>query len=46
MIKANKEQRMQPEARPVACPNDGTILEQGPHGNVLHCKFCGWTHDG
>jgi len=27
---------------PVACPNDGEPLEQGPDGR-LHCPFDGWT---
>lgn len=26
---------------PVACPNDGTILETGPDGQ-LFCRFDGW----
>lgn len=30
---------------PVACPNDGEPLEQGP-GGVLHCRFDGFTWDG
>lgn len=30
---------------PVDCPNDGTTLETGPHGE-LHCKFDGWIWDG
>lgn len=28
---------------PVACPNDGTPLEEGP-GGVLHCPFDGWQY--
>lgn len=28
--------------RPVACPDDGTPLENGPRGE-LHCRHCGWT---
>jgi hypothetical protein len=34
---------------PVECPHDGTPLEAGPSnqpGNVLHCRFCGFTVDG
>jgi hypothetical protein len=26
---------------PLACPNDGTPLEQGPHGE-LFCRHDGW----
>jgi hypothetical protein len=26
---------------PVACPNDGTLLDSV--GGVLHCPFDGWT---
>lgn len=34
------------EARPpVACPNDGTPLEQGP-GGILFCRFDGWRWEG
>jgi hypothetical protein len=28
---------------PVACPNDGTPLDIGPHGE-LFCKFDGWQY--
>lgn len=27
---------------PVACPKDGTPLEQNSAG-TKHCRFCGWT---
>ncbi len=30
---------------PVACPNDGTVLQEGPNGE-LHCMFDGWIWDG
>lgn len=30
---------------PIACPNDGWPLEQGPNGE-LHCKFDGWVYSG
>lgn len=30
---------------PVACPNDGTPLEEGPRGE-LHCPFDGYTWTG
>jgi hypothetical protein len=43
IYKQNREERERPEARPVACPVDGTPLETGPR-NELHCRFCGWTH--
>ena len=31
---------------PVACPNDGEPLRQGPPQtpNVLYCPFDGWTY--
>lgn len=29
---------------PVACPNDGEPLEEGPNGD-LHCRFDGWIWD-
>lgn len=30
---------------PVACPNDGTVLDTGPRGE-LHCPFDGWIWNG
>lgn len=30
---------------PLSCPNDGTPLDTGPHGE-LHCPFDGWVWDG
>lgn len=38
------EVRREENARPVACPNDGTPLES--HRGVLHCPFDGWTDRG
>jgi len=35
------EHHRQKTEAPVACPNDGTVLDSGPHG-VLHCPFDGW----
>lgn len=32
-------------APPVACPQDGEPLDQGPDG-VLHCQWDGWTYRG
>lgn len=31
--------------RPVSCPNDGTTLTTGPHGE-LFCTFDGYQWDG
>jgi hypothetical protein len=31
----------QEDSTPVACPNDGEPLENGPDG-FLYCKFDGW----
>lgn len=31
--------------RPVACPNDGEPLTEGP-GGVLHCRYDGWVWQG
>jgi hypothetical protein len=30
------------QLHPVACPYDGTPLEDGPR-NERHCRFCGFT---
>lgn len=35
--------REERERIPVACPNDGTPLEEAPDG-TLHCKHDGWTY--
>ena len=37
--------RAEEQAPPVACPNDGEPLEEGP-GGTLHCPFDGWKWDG
>lgn len=39
-----EEQRQLAAEKPVACPNDGTVLETDGHGN-LHCPFDGWTYN-
>jgi len=33
---------------PVACPFDGTPLEDGPESSpaMLHCRFCGYIWQG
>jgi hypothetical protein len=44
---AEEEARAEEErrARPQACPNDGTPLEQGPDGE-LFCRHDGWKATG
>ena len=38
-----RKRRLEEVSRPlVACPDDGTPLEDGPRGE-LRCRFCGWT---
>ena len=39
------EQRAERDGRPVACPNDGEPLTEGPQG-ILFCKFDGWREGG
>jgi len=42
---AAAEQAAADATAPVACPNDGEILETDENGK-LHCKFDGWVWDG
>lgn len=46
VAEAIEERRRELFEPPVACPNDGTLLEEGPHGS-LHCRFDGylWPRD-
>lgn len=39
---ANRAEREDP---PDYCPNDATLLQQGPR-DELHCPFDGWIWDG
>lgn len=42
IIKEAKEEKREIEERPpMACPNDGEPLLQGPRG-TLYCRFDGW----
>ncbi len=42
VIEAGRQYAREDAARePVACPNDGTLLESGPNGE-LFCRFDGW----
>lgn len=44
VFKVDAEERsLQASQPPVACPNDGYPLEEGPAG-TLHCPFDGWTY--
>lgn len=46
MHQENREVReREANTPPLACPNDGTLLDEGP-GGTLHCVFDGWTWDG
>ena len=46
ILKAAREQeRLEASQPPVACPNDGTVLQSGPNGE-LFCPFDGWRYDG
>lgn len=45
MDEARATRELEQREPPVACPNDGEPLEQGPRG-TLHCKFDGWTWSG
>lgn len=41
----NEEEVADEQTRsPVACPNDGTPLQDGPNGE-LFCPFDGWRYD-
>jgi hypothetical protein len=42
---AADELRAELDTAPLACPNDGEPLEQGPNGR-LHCKFDGFVWSG
>ncbi len=42
---AADERRDEHARRPVACPNDGEPLRDGPNGE-LFCPFDGWKYDG
>ena len=42
---ARAEQATADAIPPVACPNDGELLETGEDGK-LHCRFDGWIWDG
>jgi uncharacterized Zn finger protein (UPF0148 family) len=39
---AAEERRAEATARPVACPNDGEPLVEGPDGR-LFCPYDGWS---
>lgn len=39
-----QEQEQLANEPPVACPNDGTPLETGPHGG-LTCPYDGWVYN-
>ena len=39
---AAAEREAERTARPVACPNDGEPLREGPDGR-LYCPFDGWN---
>lgn len=41
-IKDIEKQRITP---PIACPNDGTLLEKNPRTGKLQCKFDGWVYE-
>lgn len=40
-----REARAEQQRDPVACPNDGEPLSQGPDGQ-LFCRWDGWRPDG
>lgn len=35
--------RAERDTPPVACPNDGTVLQGDPDGGQLRCPWDGWT---
>ena len=45
MDEARATRELERREPPVACPNDGEPLEQGPRG-TLHCKFDGYIWSG
>jgi len=42
---ANEYKKFYESHTPLACPNDGEPLSQGPNG-VRFCKFDGWRWNG
>ncbi|MEU1445505.1 hypothetical protein [Streptomyces mirabilis] len=43
---AAERYRAYEQADPIACPNDGEPLREGPDGQGLYCPFDGWRPNG
>jgi hypothetical protein len=41
---ARKDIEQQRRSAPIACPNDGTVLQKNPRTGYLQCSFDGYVY--